>query len=166
MSNRKSLIVDNDSMEILDVMKTQGFGIELTTDVDTPVLPSDITDLDDEDLIRLFQHINEFTKFVKVQVACAAIDESNAKKIMDMKEAELTVAHTQAKVTVSSIKAKVSAEPAMIAAADKYSAKHNYRKMMEMMLSNLESDMNLVSRELTRRTSSSSFKNRAGKFVV
>jgi hypothetical protein len=161
-----NLMTNEASESTLDVMAKQGFVVDKSVDISAPKLPNDITELDDEDLIRLFQHINEFTKFVKVQVAAAQIDESNSKKILEMREAEVTVAHTQAKVTVASIKAKVASDPDISLLTNKHQAAYNYRKMMEMMMSNLEADMSLVSRELTRRTSGVSFKNRAGKFVV
>lgn len=165
-TNTKHIMANAGSQKALDLLASQGFGVDQSLDLDIPKLPRDITELDDEDLIRLFQHINEFLKFVKVQVACAQIDEGDSKKILEMKEAVVTVAHTVAKVTVASIKAKVASDPEISNLTDRYRAAHDYRKMMEMMMGNLEADMSLVSRELTRRTSGASFKNRAGKFVV
>ena len=165
-NNTKTIMANVGSQKALNLLTSQGFGIDQSLDIDVPRLPRDITELDDEDLIRLFQHINEFLKFVKVQVACSQIDEGDAKKILEMKEAIVTVAHTQAKVTVASIKAKVASDPDISDLTDRYRAAHDYRKMMEMMMGNLEADMNLVSRELTRRTSGASFRSRGSKFTV
>lgn len=163
---KKQLLTNESSMAAMDRMFKQGFPVETELDLDVPRLPSDITELDDEDLIRVFQHINEFLKFVKVQVAVAQIDENDSKKILEMAEAKVTVAHSAPKATVASIKAQVASDPEIVKLSDKQQAAHNYRKLMEVMMVNMESDMALVSRELTRRTSGASFKNRAGKFVV
>jgi molybdopterin-biosynthesis enzyme MoeA-like protein len=161
-----NLIVDEGSLRVFDALSNQGLPMTNSSAVDVPGLPPDITDLDDEDLIRLFQHLNEFTKFIKVQVACAQIDESDAKKKLDMADAKLTSTHTAPKVTVASIKAAVASDPDIIKLTDVYQARHDYRKMIEMMVNNLESDINLVSRELTRRTSGGSFRSRSSKFTT
>jgi hypothetical protein len=160
------LLRGDNSEKTLAFIKAQGISIDKELDLEVPKLPRDITELDDEDLIRLFQHLNEFTKFIKVQVACAQIDESDAKKRMDYLEASFTTQYTVPKATVASIKAKVMSEDSMKVSVEEYQAKHDYRKMIEMMVSNLESDMHLVSRELTRRTSSSSFKTRGSRFTI
>lgn len=160
------LMVNDYSKTALETLKSQGFGISEDMDSSVPVLPSDITELDDEDLIRLFQHINEFTKFVKVQVVCAQIDENNAKKKLDFLESTKSSAYSGTKMTVTAIKAAIAVDPEVYSLSDKYQALYDYRKMMEVMMVNLESDMNLVSRELTRRTSTTSFRSRASKFVV
>ncbi len=161
-----NLINSASSEGILDTLKAQGLGISRQIDAQPPTMPRDITELDDEDLIRLFQHLNEFTKFIKVQASCAQIDESEAKKRMDYLEATLTTQHTAPKVTVASIKAKVMSEESMQTVSQEYQFKHDYRKMIEMMVNNLESDMHLVSRELTRRTSGGNFKTRGTKFTI
>ena len=160
------LITDTPSLNTMRILEGQGFGIKNALKSSVPVLPPDITDLDDEDLIRLFQEINEFTKFVKVQVAAAQIDENNTKKRLDFMESKKSSSYSGTKMTVTAIKASIALDPEVEKLADEAQARYDYRKMMEVMLSNLEADMALVSRELTRRTSGASFKNRAGKFVV
>lgn len=160
------LIRAESSNEVLDILTTQGIVIQKEMNLEAPMLPNDLTNLDDEDLIRLFQHLNEFSKFIKVQASCAQIDETESKKKMDYLEATLMIEHAAPKATVSSIKAKVETDDDMKASMDDYNKKQYYRKMIDVMVSNLEADMHLVSRELTRRTSGGNFKTRGSKFTI
>jgi hypothetical protein len=161
-----SLITQLPSLNSLLMLEDQGFMISRDIEGSMPKLPEDITELDDEDLIRLFQHINEYTKFVKVQVVAAQIDESNAKKKLDYLEFQKSAAYNGTKMTVTAIKAAIGVDPEVEERSNIYQTMHDYRKLMEVVLSNLESDMNLVSRELTRRTASSSFRSRGSKFTI
>lgn len=161
-----NLMYSESSDDVLKALSKQGILVSESVEMDVPALPNDITDLDDEDLIRLFQHLNEFSKFIKVQASCAQIDETEAKKQMEYLEATLMIEHSAPKVTVSSIKAKIETDPEMQKAIDKHNAKQYYRKMIDVMVSNLEADMHLVSRELTRRTSGGNFKTRGSKFTI
>lgn len=160
------LIRSDSSNTVLELLNSQGISVNKEIDLQSPTLPKDLTDLDDEDLIRLFQHLNEFSKFIKVQASCAQIDENESKKKMDYLEATLMIEHAAPKATVSSIKAKVETNSDMKDAVDEYNAKQYYRKMIDVMVSNLEADMHLVSRELTRRTSGGNFKTRGSKFTI
>lgn len=164
-----NLITTDASSSVLDVLSSQGLALPTSLESAVPSLPSDITDLDDEDLIRLFQHLTEFTKFVKVQMTCAQIDENQTKKMADTLEATLMVstsASSGPKTTVSYVKSVVAADPQLAKLNDALQAKHDYRKMIEVMVTNLESDTNLVSRELTRRTSGANFKTRSSRFTT
>jgi hypothetical protein len=73
--------------------------------------------------------------------------------------------YTQPKMTVSAIKAKVMADPNVSKLAQAHTEANAYRKGMEMMHANVERDCSFISRDLTRRTSSS-FTNRASKFTT
>jgi len=56
-------------------------------------------------------------------------------------------------VTVTLIKAQIDTDPEINKLRDEYDEKYAYRKLLEMLLSNQERDITLVSREITRRTS-------------
>ena len=153
----------------LDTLAEQGFGIPTTFDLDSPQLPPDITELSDEDLMRLFQWINEYTKYIKVQAGFAHIDEADLKKSLEYVESVATATAMSSAVkgtTVTAIKTQVNSEPAVVEAQNAYNVAYGYRKMIDVMVTNLESDMNLVSRELTRRTSGGNFKTRADRFTT
>jgi hypothetical protein len=152
------------SQHTLDTMKQQGFSVEEEFDSDSPIMPHDITDLDDLGVMRLWQEHNAYLAFILSQVTCAQIDESNAKKRLEMAEAEANFQYTQPKMTVSAVKAQVTADPKVSQLAGDYSFAHDYRKGMEMMYTNVKMDCDFISRELTRRTSGGF--SRASKFTT
>jgi hypothetical protein len=153
-----------DSKQTLDIIREQGFTIAEEFEGINPVMPNDITDLDDLGVMRLYQEYNAFLQFVLAQVTCAQIDEVNAKKKLDFIEARLMETYTQPKMTVSAIKAKVSMDTEYVAALATHSVAYDYRKGMEMMCTNVERDCNFISRDLTRRTSTGF--SRSSKFTT
>jgi hypothetical protein len=154
-----------ESQRTIDTIRAQGFTFDSEFTGINPTMPADITDLDDLGAMRLFQEYNAFLSFVTAQMACAQIDESNAKKRLDYAEASAMEDYTQPKMTVSAIKAKVMADPNVLKLAQAHAEASAYRKGMEMMHSNVERDCAFISRDLTRRTSSG-FTNRASKFTT
>lgn len=54
---------------------------------------------------------------------------------------------------VTIIKAEIATHPEIVALDNIYEEKYAYRKLVEMLLTNHERDLTLVSREITRRTS-------------
>ena len=141
------------SQHTLDAIRQQGFKLDQEFEADSPIMPHDITDLDDLGIMRLWQEYNAYLAFILAQVTCAQIDESNSKKRLEMAEAEATAIYTQPKMTVSAIKAQVTADPTVFALAGELAFAHDYRKGMEMMYTNVKMDCDFISRDLTRRTS-------------
>ena len=152
------------SQHTLAAMKDQGFLVEEEFQSDSPIMPHDITDLDDLGIMRLWQEYNAYLAFILAQVTCAQIDESNAKKRLEMAEANASFQYTEPKMTVSAIKARVSADPEVRQLTGEYAFAHDYRKGMEMMYTNVKMDCDFISRELTRRTSGGF--SRANKFTT
>lgn len=149
----------------LNTMRDQGFVINQTFEGVVPQMPADITELDDLGVMRLWQEYIAYSEFLLAQITVAQMDEDAAKKKLDLIEAKYMEVHTQPKRTVSAIKALVMAEQEVIDADFEFSVAYNYRQAMDMMYTNAEIKANFISRELTRRTSSS-FGSRAGKFTV
>lgn len=152
------------SQHVVDQMRMQGFVIEQEFEGVLPKMPADITDLDDEGVMRLWQEYNAYLQFVLAQVTCANIDETDAKKTLEYIEAKYTDELAQPKMTVSAIKAKVSAVPSVQDAESAYNSAYYYRKGMEMLYTNIKMDCDFISRELTRRTSGGF--SRASKFTI
>lgn len=152
------------SQKVLDTMKSQGFVVEQEFDGVLPKMPFDITDLDDLGIMRLWQEYNAYLAFILAQVTVAQMDESSNKKNLEYVEATYTEKHTQPKMTVAAIKAKVAMEPNVQEAEAAYDASYYYRKGMEMLYTNTKMDCDFISRELTRRTSGGF--SRASKFTV
>jgi hypothetical protein len=88
----------------------------------------------------------------------AQLDERAAQKLLEYKENTLLVKRLGAGVRgerVTTVKAEIAIDPEVTALSNQYEEKYAYRKLVEMLLSNHERDLSLVSREITRRSNDS-----------
>lgn len=123
---------------------------------DLITLPPDITSLSSEQLAEMFTVLTGWADYTASQLAQAQIAERTAQRALDLKVNRLVVekmgtATKADKVTL--IKAQIAIDDEVIRLEEVLEEKYAYRKMVEMMLSNQERDITLVSREITRRTS-------------
>ena len=58
---------------------------------------------------------------------------------------------------VTAVKAEIAVDETVVALDNDYEEKYAYRKLVEMLLSNHERDLSLVSREITRRSNEARF---------
>ena len=145
-------------------LEDQGIIVPLSTESDLPKLPSDITQLDSEDLMELFTSLTSFLDFVSYQVALAEISEKTIERRLDIAIAKAMV--LQPKGLASVVKAAAMADAAVVALSEEHAVAYNYCKLIQVMAENLNRDIVLVSRELTRRTSDGSSMTRARKFAT
>jgi hypothetical protein len=132
------------------------FGISFSRPQNEQVkLPEDITLLSSEQLAEKFSQLTAWADYIASQLTFAQLEERGAQRASDLVENRLLVSRmgTAARgERVTYVKAQISLEPEVIEAQNKYEEKYAYRKLVEMMLSNHERDLTLVSREITRRT--------------
>lgn len=147
----------------IEELANQGIIVGRSIDMTAPQLPPDITELDDEALMLLFTELTSYLDFISFQVSLAQIDEREAERRLDIATATATA--QQPKALAAVIKAAALADSTVIELSNDHSVKYNYRKLIEAMANNLERDMHLVSRELTRRTSGGNAMVRSRKFV-
>lgn len=158
------LRVSDLAAQALSELADQGIVVGRSIDISAPQLPPDITEIDDEELMLLFTELTSYLDFISFQVSLAQIDERDAERKLDI--AMATAMANQPKALAAVIKAAALADPAVVSLSEDHSVKYNYRKIIEVMAGNLERDMNLVSRELTRRTAGANFNTRSRKFVT
>ena len=118
------------------------------------ILPPDITELSSEQLAEMFTILTGWADYMSSQLVQAQLAERNAQVKLDRLTNRLMVekmgAATKAdKVTL--IKAQIHNDPDVLDLEDAYEEKYAYRKILEMMLTNQERDITLVSREISRR---------------
>ena len=119
-------------------------------------LPEDITDVPSEELGRLYTRLTAWTDYINSQMVMAQLEERAALKKKEFTETTLFMRRmgSQAKgERVTAIKAEVSVLPELVELDNDYEKKYAYRKFVEMLLVNHERDIQLVSREITRRNS-------------
>lgn len=144
------------SESIIDTLKHQGLNFSTRMEINIPAVPADITELDDEGLMNLFAELTAYANFLTAQYSCALIDEKNAEQSLDFLESKRFIAayENNKKETITLTKARLSADPEIIEMREAVSAKYAYKKLIEVMVNNVDRNTQLVSRELTRRTSS------------
>jgi rRNA processing protein Krr1/Pno1 len=119
-------------------------------------MPSDITDLSSEQLAELFTKLTAWADYIASELAVAQITERSAQRSLDLTENRLLVERMGSAVKgerITLVKAQISLDPTLVELSGKYEEAYAYRKLVEMLLSNHERDLALVSREITRRAS-------------
>jgi hypothetical protein len=118
-----------------------------------PALPSDLADVDDRELMRLFSLYIAWQNFIAVKVTEAEIVEAE-------RQTELTVGQAQALLgswsgtkedRVALARAEREVHPEVIKQQDAYNTAKAHRKMLSTLADNMERAAAVVSRELTRR---------------
>ena len=142
------------SQPVIDNLQKQGFQISTRMEMVLPEVPNDLTELDDEGLMGLFGELTSYANFLNTQYACAVIDEKTAEQSLDFEESKNYISSYEAnkKETVTIMKARMAVDPTIMHLREAMAAKYAYRKLIEVMVNNVERNTVLVSRELTRRT--------------
>lgn len=118
-------------------------------------LPTDITTIDSEELGELFTRLTAWTDYINSQLTMAQLEERAALKKKDFTENTMLIKRMGAQVKgerITAVKAEISINPEIVQLDNDYEEKYAYRKLVEMLLTNHERDLSLVSREITRRS--------------
>lgn len=137
------------------VQKFDGWGIVFEQPTVQVKMPADITDISSDNLGKLFTELTAWTDFIATQVVTAQLNERMALKEKDRLENKLLVQRMGSGVRgerITAVKAEISVNQDVIDLDNDYEEKYAYRKGMEVFLNNLERDLSLVSREITRRS--------------
>lgn len=142
------------SAEVSSDVAMQGLSLPDMPQKEVPSLPRDITSLSDEDLMELFVALTAWNDYASVQVVFAQVDERDCQRVLDLAEARAVAANWTGgrDDRVAIAKAKIATDDQVVKAREQLDYRHAYRKLVEVIASNVERDAALVSRELTRRT--------------
>jgi len=154
------------SKDILAVLEGQGMAVRQTLDLDMPEFPDDITLVDDQELMVMASRYMENYNMMRTQTACAQIAELEAENAYDLAEARALLETSTGKSTEKAglLKAAILLRPDIQEKLEIKSYVYAYRKLMETTQDNMERYYNLVSRELTRRTSGDRDRMRGSKY--
>jgi hypothetical protein len=144
------------STQVVATLEDLGFGLTPKPEEGIPSLPRDITELDDEGLMDLFVHFTQWNDHLAGALAVSIINEREAQRAVDQYEATgMLKGWTGGKNDrVALAKATIAATDEMKELVYDLDIKYAFRKLLETRTLNVERDSNVVSRELTRRTSS------------
>ena len=147
-------------------LERQGLHLPERPLMDAPGLPEDITGLDDASLMYLFTQLNVWASYCAGQLACAQIDERATQRTLDYAEATALLTGwkggSDARVAVA--KATVATDDEVRALRMTLDEDHAYRKLIEVLSANLERDVALVSREITRRSAAEPRRSRSERW--
>lgn len=139
------------------VEKFKNWGLHFNRPADDQVeLPEDITTISSEDLGELFTKLTSWTDYIASQKVMAELEERAALKAKEFSENTMLIKRMGSTVKgerITAVKAEIAINPELVALDADYEQKYAYRKLVEMLLNNHERDLQLVSREITRRTS-------------
>ena len=143
------------SRDVLAAVNELGFSLTAKPEYEIPALPRDITELDDEGLMDLFVQFTQWNDHLAGAHAIAIINEREAQRNLDTQEAASMLRHwTGAKGDrVALIKAQIASTTEVKDLQHDLDVKYASRKIIETRTLNVERDSQVVSRELTRRTS-------------
>jgi len=116
-----------------------------------PDLPRDLTELDDRRLMTLFSEYVSWQNFAATKFSESEIEENRAEAALRYVEASAMVAAPPAKGSVTAAKAQSAMTQPVQDARDRVLDAYALRKMTQVVYTNCERCVNLISRELTRR---------------
>jgi len=119
------------------------------------VLPPDITDVTSEQLGELLTKLTSWTNYIASQLAMAQLEERSALKKLEFLENTLLVKRMGAQTKgerVTTVKAEIATHQDIVDLSNDYEEKYAYRKLVEMLMTNHERDVFVVSREMSRRS--------------
>lgn len=154
--NMTELVASGVSAKVLAQLEAQGLPFKRSMKLDMPDFPSDITLVEDADLMVMASKYMENMNFLRTQAACSEIAEVEADALYEEAVSQGLLNKTTGKPTEKAtiLKAQVLTDPTVKDLSDAASYAHAYHKMIRTILENIERYYQLVSRELTRRTSS------------
>lgn len=141
-------------MTAIERFNDWGFHFQKPSD-DKVQLPNDITSISSEQLGELFTQLTAWTDYIASQKVIAELEERSANKRLRMAEDTMLFKRMGAQVKgerVTAVKAEIAVHPDVVELDKDYEDKYAYRKLIEMLLTNHERDLSLVSREITRRS--------------
>jgi hypothetical protein len=140
--------------DIVAKLKDLGLTIQ-KPDMEIIKLPADITMLSSEQVGEKFTILTAWADYAASTLTMAQLDERTSQRKLDLLENKLLVQKMGTAIKgerITLVKAQIAIDQDVQDLALEFEEKYAYRKLVEMMLSNYERDLSLVSRELTRRS--------------
>lgn len=155
------------SKDVLDSLKKLGIALAAKPEFSIPELPRDISEMDDEGLMDLFVQFTAWNDYLSGARAIAAINEREAESSVSAFESQIFLNEWKGgsaeRTTV--VKHKVASHPDVVDLKHDQDTKYAFRKMLETRAEDVERNSQVVSRELTRRTSGGGFNARRRNFT-
>lgn len=151
-------IVSPNGESALAKVLDQGFKLpESPGKDDQPALPHNLEDMDDTALMEEFSLFTAWADYASAQVGLAVIKEREAELELEW-QISLHYSDASPKKAVTLTKAEALQNTDVYEARKEYEEAYAYRRVVSDLADRYERDANVLSRELTRRTSEGSVK--------
>jgi len=151
------------SAEAVERLWAQDIDLPARPDETIPALPSDPTDLDDSQLMKLFTSLTGWLAYTGARLASAEVDEKYADAVLDLIEKRILVENAGAK-RVADAKAKFQEDEGYVKAREAATHAFAYRKMLSSVYNATDGKNKLITRELTRRVGREPREERANRW--
>jgi hypothetical protein len=139
------------SKKTIGALKDQGLLVNEGYGYDAPVIPPDLTDMMEEQVMDLYAKYVAYLEFINLQLWCADVDKSEADKNLNVIKAQKKLALKKAGSAVAMIDAEIEVDPEYRAKADALQELSNYHGLIHIISDRLSKDISLINREITRR---------------
>jgi hypothetical protein len=134
----------------IDYVQELGLDLPPEPEGTIPVLPPDITELTDVNLMQLLSELTRWAEYAGVEAAACAIEERACEAALERTRARAAIS-ARGEKSVTAQKAAAAADPDALAADDELLVAYARRKLIDAILAGAERSAAVVSRELTRR---------------
>lgn len=131
-----------------------------------PRLPTNLTDLGDEDLLELMTKLTRYQDHISGLLVLAEIDEGEAATLLEITKARYITSEWSgaSEDRVAIVKAQAVVDPDVIEIDTRYQQLKAHRKVYAVMVEALQRDAAVASRELSRRIGRSPNEARVDKY--
>jgi hypothetical protein len=161
---RRSLTRSESSVAV-DRVERLGFYLPTRPGEEVPTLPLDLTEIDDSELMILFNQFTAWSNYAAGKRSEAEIDEAKVSDSLGFAQAQATILgwedgtkESDKRVTIA--KARQLADADVQKALSERRRSHAHRKLVTTMAENFERSTALISRELSRRIGNSDVQRR------
>ena len=132
-------------------LKEQGLVVNEGYGYDAPSLPSDITDMIEENVMDLYSKYVAYLEFISLQRWCAEVDKVEAEKNLSLIKAKKKLELKSSGKALAMIDAEIEVDPDYQEKVNTLQELTNYHGLINIISERLSKDISLINREITRR---------------
>jgi hypothetical protein len=145
-----NMTVGVSSSSTLDKLNTAGISVERVYMQERPYVPDDLTDINDEDVMSLYNSFVEYNNFLRVQLSAADIDVLEKNAQLKVADAKFLIEAPKGE-TVARTKARALLDPEWSALNDAVASAEAYAILLKTIEKNVSESAWVVKAELQRR---------------
>jgi hypothetical protein len=145
-----NMTVGNASSTVMDKLDSNGISVQRQYMQQQPHVPDDLTDLNDEDVMSLYNAFVEYNNFLRIQLSAADIDVLEKNAQLKVADAKFLIEAPKGE-TVAKTKARALLDPEWSALNDAVNSAEAYAILLKTIEKNVSESAWVVKAELQRR---------------